>query len=316
LLLGNLAPGKEAVINLQLIKTLKKTTGSSYDLTIPLYYLPQYRKHEVFEYRADYSFFDAQMGQDIFPEYSFEYNFDIKSSKKIILVSGPQGCVSKTSDTQFKVSAPASKVIPKRELRIFYKTEVMHEPELKFQRRGDEVACMYSVIPTFEHFSNPQEQITNDEPLGQELSHGKDFFFQFVVDCSGSMSGSRMNTAKEALKLFIQSLPESSTFSIILFGNKHNYFKNAKSWNYNDETMEKVLNEINNIRADLGGTNIIKPLKEAVNNKAAGLRFKRVFLLTDGEVDSHERKEIIQFAEASADKCRIHTFGIGRECDK
>jgi uncharacterized protein YegL len=43
--------------------------------------------------------------------------------------------------------------------------------------------------------------------MGVELSQGKDFCFIFLVDCSGSMSGSRMNTTNEALKLFIRSLP-------------------------------------------------------------------------------------------------------------
>jgi uncharacterized protein YegL len=39
--------------------------------------------------------------------------------------------------------------------------------------------------------------------------------FVFLIDCSGSMTGDRIETAIDALKLFIQSLPLGSKFSII-----------------------------------------------------------------------------------------------------
>jgi uncharacterized protein with von Willebrand factor type A (vWA) domain len=40
-------------------------------------------------------------------------------------------------------------------------------------------------------------------PESTELSKGKDYCFIFIVDRSGSMSGEKMETTKEALMLFI-----------------------------------------------------------------------------------------------------------------
>ena len=41
--------------------------------------------------------------------------------------------------------------------------------------------------------------------------------------------------------------------------------------------------------ADLGGTSILPPLDKAVTQFNCGNKQKRIFLLTDGEVDSNER---------------------------
>lgn len=52
--------------------------------------------------------------------------------------------------------------------------------------------------------------------------------------------------------------------------------------------MEKAISNISKYKADLGGTEIYKPLKNVfVQNKIQGYN-KQVFLLTDGEVDSPE----------------------------
>ena len=57
----------------------------------------------------------------------------------------------------------------------------------------------------------------DEEPENIDVD-GKDFHFLFLIDRSGSMSGSYIRTAREALKLFIQSLPMDCTFSICSFG--------------------------------------------------------------------------------------------------
>ena len=66
---------------------------------------------------------------------------------------------------------------------------------------------------------------TEDEDEIEETEVNKElddkYFFVFVVDRSGSMSGSRIEITKKALTLFVQSLPVGSLFDIISFGSNH-----------------------------------------------------------------------------------------------
>ena len=43
----------------------------------------------------------------------------------------------------------------------------------------------------------------------------------FILDRSGSMSGKRINKAKESLLIFLKSLPEDSYFNVFSFGNSY-----------------------------------------------------------------------------------------------
>ena len=47
---------------------------------------------------------------------------------------------------------PVSNKIPKREIKVYFKTENMIAPKLKYKidKEKEEVACMVSFVPTFE----------------------------------------------------------------------------------------------------------------------------------------------------------------------
>ena len=91
---------------------------------------------------------------------------------------------------------------------------------------------MAQFMPTFNEVAvapskvEVTEDIEEDE-IKAELEPSQ--CFMFVVDRSGSMSGSRMEITKEALRLFIMSLPVNSCFSVISFGTSSNYMRIGNS---------------------------------------------------------------------------------------
>ena len=83
-------------------------------------------------------------------------------------------------------------------------------------------------MPKFDEFCTPKEtiQFTNDsddldeDKIKKEMDHKLAFIF--VVDRSGSMGcGIRMDMTREALILFMQSLPSGSLFKIVSFGSSY-----------------------------------------------------------------------------------------------
>lgn len=105
-------------------------------------------------------------------------------------------------------------------------------------KEKDKVAAMVSIVPTFEP-PQPQEVIYSNEVPESVSALGSQLLYLFLIDCSGSMAGSRINTTKEALKLFIQSLPFGCKFALLRFGSTSQYILNddqGKVWDYNNET--------------------------------------------------------------------------------
>ena len=157
------------------------------------------------------------------------------------------------------------------------------------------------------YYTKYQENLINETPG----------LFIFLVDQSGSMRGNSIDLVKKALVLFIQSLPPKSYFQLIGFGtNFHKYNENPVE--YNKDNVKNILSIINNLKADMGGTNISEPLKDIFENKNNIYDkiplSKNIFLLTDGQVNN--RESCINLISVNSNRFRIHAIGIGNDFDK
>lgn len=75
-----------------------------------------------------------------------------------------------------------------------------------------------------------------------------------------------MDMTKEALKLFIQSLPAGCQFEIISFGSAYKVAsKDSKGFNNTDAVVKSIKNEIDSYDANMGGTEIYAPLNFTIS---------------------------------------------------
>ncbi|XP_042333662.1 von Willebrand factor A domain-containing protein 5B1 [Sceloporus undulatus] len=133
--------------------------------------------------------------------------------------------------------------------------------------------------------------------------------FIFLVDRSGSMSGVNINRVKDALLVILKSLLPTCLFNIIGFGST---FKALfpSSQTYGEENLAVACESIKKIRADMGGTNILSPLKWIIRQPIHRGHPRLLFLLTDGAVSNTGK--VIELARNHSFSTRCFTFGIGQ----
>eukprot|EP00658_Telonema_sp_P-2_P016830 TRINITY_DN16516_c0_g1_i2.p1 TRINITY_DN16516_c0_g1~~TRINITY_DN16516_c0_g1_i2.p1 ORF type:complete len:491 (+),score=97.06 TRINITY_DN16516_c0_g1_i2:210-1682(+) len=131
----------------------------------------------------------------------------------------------------------------------------------------------------------------------------------FLLDRSGSMSGSRISQAKNMLELFLHSLPQTSMFNIIGFGSTVRRLFGRSEW-YDDHTLQAGLKHARGVEADLGGTKILAPL-HAVLSEESACEHKVVFVLTDGQVA--QTSQVIETVRGlcRSGSCRVFSVGVG-----
>ncbi|CAF3697567.1 unnamed protein product [Adineta steineri] len=134
--------------------------------------------------------------------------------------------------------------------------------------------------------------------------------FIFILDCSKSMKNeNKIGFAREAMLLFLKNLPNNCYFNIIKFGTKYDCLFNESTAFYNSINVRIAEKFISQIRADLGGTEILAPLQWLERHPPQTDRARQVFLLTDGEVSNVS--EVLELCRSMASSTRIFSFGLG-----
>jgi len=140
--------------------------------------------------------------------------------------------------------------------------------------------------------------------------------FIFLLDQSGSMSGESIKIASKGLKLFLQSLPEKSYYQIIGFGSEYKAYDETPK-EYTQENIKKSLEIIDNLDADLGGTDIYSPLKYVFDSYKVHDTInlpRNIFLLTDGEIE--DKSKTLDLIDKNSFKYFIYSIGIGKYFDE
>ncbi|EAX94687.1 von Willebrand factor type A domain containing protein [Trichomonas vaginalis G3] len=270
--LGNLPAGKTAEIHLK-VSFLADINENGY-----FYKFPLTHKYQQGSVTNDYS--DK-------PE-SFHFSTSIMTQKEMsnvkVSVNGTTNVIDSHNATFVTNDTPT-------------KDAIIIETQIKDKDKNIAISSDgYIAITTYPSFEGP---ITSNSE------------FYFIVDCSGSMTGSRILKAIECMRMFIQSLPVGCRFSIIKFGS--NFHTILKSCDYTDKNLANAMQLLYTINSDMGGTDIYSPLKYVSDIKPKKGFVKQIFLLTDGEVQDSD--EICAMAYKNRSNNRIFSIGLGSGAD-
>nr|XP_009680936.1 PREDICTED: von Willebrand factor A domain-containing protein 5B1 [Struthio camelus australis] len=131
--------------------------------------------------------------------------------------------------------------------------------------------------------------------------------FIFLVDRSGSMSGVNINRVKDALLVILKSLMPACLFNVVGFGSTFKALFPA-SRTYCEESLAVACESIKRIRADMGGTDILSPLKWIIRQPIHRGPPRQK---PDGAVGNTGK--VLELLRNHSCSTRCYSFGIGQK---
>ncbi|XP_039454047.1 von Willebrand factor A domain-containing protein 5A-like isoform X1 [Oreochromis aureus] len=307
---GSLPPGESASIRLEYVTELAVQADDGLRFCLPAVLNPRYQPQGSEGAGVQVTSVPASL-----VPYSLSFSARVSSPRPISKVESncsldPLQYLN-TDQTQATVKLAAGHKFDRDvELLIYYKDA--HQPTAVVEAgqasaepgslMGDPVV-MVSLYPEF-----PQSVMSSTASCGE---------FVFLVDRSGSMDcatnnseqgESRISSARDTLLLLLKSLPMGCYFNIYSFGSSYEHIF-SKSVEYSQKTMEEALKKVEEMKADLGGTEILEPLKHIYSQPCIQNQPRQLFVFTDGEVEN--TKEVIDLVKKNSGSHRCFSFGIG-----
>uniref|UniRef100_A0A8B8EL51 Poly [ADP-ribose] polymerase n=1 Tax=Crassostrea virginica TaxID=6565 RepID=A0A8B8EL51_CRAVI len=288
---GNLPPKCEVLIKVTYITELG-VEGDGIALTIPAT-VAQWVKDTALAQQTQSETTVLQIRDPVEYQISLqaavEMPFEIRALK-----SSTHKLKYKKTDTKAVVEIPKKSTFTEGFQLLIVLAEI-HVPRMWVERHPekDTLACMLAFYPEFEAAIDLSPEVI------------------FLVDLSNSMKGDSFYDSRKVLLLALGSLPEKSTFNIVLFGSsfKELFQFPHKITNNSTNLAIKYIEEANPV---MGCSDILSPLKSLyLLSPADGSR--SIFLISDGFVGNKE--DLFHLVAKHSVKNRLFCLGVGSNRD-
>ena len=292
---GALPPKASATIEIEYI-TLLDATDNEVRFFLPTTISPRYVPEETPDERGIpvVSLVNPPIGLDV--PYGLKIKLTIEGKECITGIESPSHTIATRYENNHVVaelSAEETRMDRDFVLTIRYK-EASRNRVVVF-REKEEVFFQVDL--------SPEKELRS---LSEACSTGGCNEIIFVLDCSGSMEGSSIHGAKQALLILLKALRGGTNFNIYRFGTTYEKLFQT-SVPCSNEGFQRAESYIKGITADLGGTEMLGPLADIYKTKAQEMR--SVVLITDGEVGNEQ--SMFNLAKSETGTTRIFTIGIG-----
>jgi hypothetical protein len=263
---GNILPGQEVKIEFEYLTSLECTEDGQMKFVLPTNISPKYDdgKKTVTDMIASRATTTAVGTTTNVAPFKFHLDLNWRSNNEILEV--------KSLTNEIEVSGSARGVNIK---------------SVTAPSNGDFNVLVTSAIQPTVYVDSKGEStyvmVNQRVPVEYHDLEGGDY--TIVVDRSGSMgdalekwsgnsSNSRktkMDYAREATQLFVQSLPAGSKFNVVSFGSTYQSLF-PSTVEYTEETKRTALNEIGRFGANMGGTELFQCLSDVLSGEGVGSR--------------------------------------------
>jgi ubiquitin len=283
---GNILSNEEVVIEYEYLTKLECNEDNEIKFILPTNISPKYED----EKKTIADIIDTQAGVTTSAmsftsneKGLFEFLVDL-TWRSLNEIKEVKSFTNEIAVTNLTTTASQSKTTTTKGVRIISRTAPQHgdfnvlvqttvQPAVYVQVKGADTYVMVN-----ERF--PDE--ISEDVEGVRVEGGGDF--TIVIDRSGSMDSrmegwsgmsegggmkTKMDCAREAARLFVQSLPAGSMFNVVSFGSSFSGLF-PSTVEYTEETKKAALEQIKSFHANMGGTELLKCLSSVLSGEMRG----------------------------------------------
>ena len=247
---GNLLPGQAAVVRLSYVAPLDRL-GDQVRLKIPTTVAPRYIPPEKLKTMdpAELAHLAPPTVMGGVP-YGLTLGVDFEGWSDVTAVECPSHPVQvQMSGRRARVDLAGSDIQLDQDVVVTFSmaAQAVTNALVAEDEQGDTV-IMLDLAPAVEDRRKPAEVV-------------------FVLDRSGSMMGSSIDAARNALLLCLRSLQEGDSFNVVGFGSTYEKLF-AESRAFDQGSLDEATKAVKAVDADLGGTEILDPLARRAGRPA------------------------------------------------
>ena len=278
--LGNLMPGEEATVRFCYAQLLNWEQGAL-RVTIPTAIAPRYGSAEMAGVRPPFT-----PTEDLLIQYPFRLEMEVKGELAAASWECPTHSLSETSSGEGR--------------RLILENAYL-DRDFVLQLEGAARSSVH-VLPDGDGWTAlavfcPQLESAGDTPYPVSV--------RLVIDCSGSMAGDSIASARRGALSVVESLGSADEFSITVFGSSFTHLT-PRLLPGSVQTLQLARHHLAGLEADMGGTEMEAAL-QSVSGLAAEQTTGCVLMITDGEI--WQVDAMIGFARQSS--LRYFVVGVG-----
>ena len=301
--LANIAPGEAITVEFEYQQVLEYRDGS-YSLRYPMVVGPRYHpggNHPLANNPAD-DVTSVATETDLLKNTHNPTRIHVQLDAGVNLAelssSYHEIQINQTGETRYSIASIGENIVSDRDFELVWQPELTEQPQLSLfnervneQLAGDHYSMLTLLPPDLSYL--------------EEKIQARDVIF--VLDISGSMSGTSIEQAKASLLTALDGLSGIDRFNVIWFNDRcDSLFPDVVT--ASAQYREYAKQSIRQLQAN-GGTEMLPALKLALSKQEKFSRLRQVVFLTDGNISNEA--ELFSVIDDQLGNSRLFTIGIG-----